>query len=227
MSTRLAPSALALAALAAVAQGCSPVDSIPLVSTFVCAPAQDASTCAPSGGKCERFLTGDSAWMFLQVATTSGNVDNGLYFYVQVNNDRPDNSDENTGQLNTAYAVINQYVLSFDAPGYSIPDYTSNAIQVTVPAAGSLTPFVNFIPVEVSPALQALLPVGEATLVVVNAKLKGHYGDGKAFETDRLQLPTYVYNDVFGGYACPKLGDEVTAICPNAGQTATITCEAP
>jgi hypothetical protein len=227
MSTRLATSALALAALAAVAQGCAPEKNIPLLTSFVCAPADDASSCAPTGGKCDRFLTGDTAWMYLQVNTTSGVQDNGMYFYMQVNNDRPSNADANTGQLNTAYAVIKQYAISFDAPGYSIPSYTSNAIQVTVPAAGSLTPFVSIIPPEMAVTLQSILPAGEATLVIARVKLKGDYGDGKAFETDEFQVPTYVYNDIFPGYACPKVGDIITAVCPNYGQMATVKCETP
>jgi hypothetical protein len=224
MTSRIAP---LLAALVAAVSGCAPRNDASIEVVDVCAPSDDATACAPTGGTCDRFITGNP-WMFLQYDDGSGNlVNNGFFFYMQLNNQRPNNKDESAGRENTADARVTEYKLSYSTSGISLPGYTVSTTTVTVPAAGSTTPFVTLIPPELSATLQGLLPAGEATLVNVYVQFKGYYVDGSDWESKPFKVAVYVYNAVFPGYSCPKAGDVVTAVCPNFGQTASITCAAP
>ncbi|HET6414339.1 MAG TPA: hypothetical protein VFG53_19980 [Anaeromyxobacter sp.] len=224
MNLRAPLLAFALLSLTSSLAGCVANDAS--IEIFgVCAPSTDASSCAPTGGVCQAGLTGQAFYF-----TTTVLGDNGLFFYMQVNNNRPSNASTDQGSLNTADARITEYDLSFDFPGnsYSLPDYDVSPITVTVPAAGSTTPYVSFIPVELSSQLQTMLPAGPTpTLIDIYVKLKGNYIDGSSFETGKFKLSAYVYNAVFPGYVCLPATDVVQDICPNAGQTSTITCAAP
>jgi len=223
MNARAPLFALALLSLTSSLAGCVANDASVQIQ-YVCAPSTDASTCAPTGGTCSEFLTGQAYYY-----TTVAGFDNGLFFYMQVANNRPNNASTDQGTTNTADARINEYALSFGFPGnsYSLPDFDVSAITVTVPAAGSATPFVTFIPAELSGQLQTMLPAGSVTLIDVFVKMKGTYVDGSSFETGKFKLSAYIYNEPFPGYVCVPVTDIVQDVCPNAGQTSTITCASP
>lgn len=212
---------LTLLALLAAA-GCVHNNDASVEVYDVCHPGTDGKKCAPSGGKCDVFLTG-TTWMYLQ---DSDGSDNGLYYFMELRNQRANNANANTGAANTADARVTSYELSFQADGFSIPGYSVSTTTVTVPAAGSTTPFVTLIPPELSPTLRGILPTGDPTLVNIYVRFKGKYVDGGSFETGKFKVTSYVYNAIFPGYACPA-GQVVTAVCPNSGQASAVTCEAP
>jgi len=222
MNLRAPLLALALLSLTSSLAGCVANDASVQIQ-YVCAPSTDASSCAPTGGVCQTYLTGQAYYY-----TTVLGGPNGLFFYMQVANNRPNNASTDQGTTNTADARISEYDLSFDFPGnsYSLPDFVVSPITVTVPAAGSTTPYVTFIPMELSSQLQTMLPAGP-TLIDVYVKLKGTYVDGSSFETGKFKLSAYIYNEAFPGYLCVPATDIVQYVCPNAGQTSTITCAAP
>jgi hypothetical protein len=221
MITRLFAFVVAGSLLAACVQ-----NEVTLEPRAVCSPGDSASNCSPSGGTCDRFLTG-YAWMFLQIDDGGGGTyDNGMWFYMEVANNRPSNEGEG-GQLDSANAHITDYVLSYESEGLSIPSYTFSTVTVTVPAEGSATPFVPLIPEEMSALLQGIIPAGETRLVDVYVAFKGHYLDQSEFETAGFKVATYVTNAVFPGYPCPNVGDVVSEVCPNYGQTAAYTCSTP
>jgi hypothetical protein len=221
MVTRLTAVTLA-ASMAVLWSGCATKVMDTLEVAYACAPPDDAKACAPSSGTCAKYLTG---WANAFLIKDDGVTDNGLYFFMQVNNQRPDNSDASAGRVNTADAFITGYELSYSAPGVSLPSFSVSAIDGLVPAGGSATPFVTLIPVEASVAMQAALPAG-LTIVDVHVKMKGNYQDGSEFETGDFKVTTHVYNEAAPFMTCPNATDVITAVCPNSGQTSTWTCEA-
>jgi len=227
MNVRPPLPALALLLVGSSLAGCVANDASVQIA-YVCAPAKDASSCAPTGGVCETFLTGQADY-WVQYATTLGIVDNGLFFFMEVHNQRPNNASSDQGLNNTADARITEYDLSYGFPGnpYSLPDYTVTAITVTVPAAGSTTPFVTLIPAELSLQIQSMLPAGSTVLLDIYVRFKGTYVDGSSFETGKFKVATYVHNSVFPGYGCTNSTDIVTNVCPNPGQTSSWTCASP
>jgi len=216
---------ICLVALAPLGTGCVAANDTSVEAMYVCAPADDAAACAPSSGECDRYLTGYAdLWMRLDDGA-GGFYPNGLWFFMQVANNRPPNPDEGVGQLNSANARITDYVLSYEGPGFSTEDYTYSTVTVTVPAESTATPFVALLPEEISAGLGALIPDGETWPIDVYVRFKGHFLDGKEFETGKFKVKTYMTDANFPGYTCPNATDVITAVCPNEGQTSSWTCE--
>lgn len=213
---------LASLALVAAFSGCA--DNHSTIEIFgICAPPADASSCA-SDGTCSALLASPRPFVYLQYTSFAGAaVDNELVMFMEFRNQRPRNEDRSSGRVNTADAKIEKYKYKFG--GVAVPELESPATG-TVPAGGSSTPVVPIIPGSAALLMQGLLPAG-LSLVTVELRAAGRYDDGSTFETGAYQVAVDVYNSTFPGYGCPKLGDIVSAVCPNPGQTSTWTCSTP
>lgn len=218
---------LALLGLAASSISCS--EDFPSVHPFgICAPAEDATECAPDG-PCERYLTGQAV---LDTQVGVAGIFNELVFFVQFNNQLPNNDDPTTGRVNTNDAEIDEYRITF-APQdgrIRLQDRTVLTVAPPVPAGGLTSAIVTFIPEETTRELadqMATLGLGE-TLVTAEVRAAGRYWTRTdRFETAPFKLPVRVVNAVFTGFQCQNPTDVVVAVCPNVGQTATFACEAP
>lgn len=129
---------------------------------------------------------------------------NGLLeLFVQVNNQRADNADETTGNVNTATAYIREYEIEFLGGGLTT---TAIPVAFTVPASGTA---VVWLPVP--------FPTGMANAqVTARVKAKGVYGDEREFETAALEIPISVCTGC--GTTCATTG------CPVSAGQSPIAC---
>jgi hypothetical protein len=239
-ATRAAAAALLLVATSAC------IDNNASIENFgVCYPGDAGSdSCAPDG-ECERWLSGQ-AELYLQrtmnLDGTGGTITNGLTLAMQFNNQLPNNADDRSGRTNTNDAFIEEFRFEYSSPGYPglVLVHAEPVTAPPIPANGSATAWVPFIPPVVSEQILALMrpcpsadPTAcasanvDAVVVIVNARAAGRYGSDQEFETSPYPLPVLVHSTVFPGYVCPVAGDVLTAVCPNAGQTSTFKCETP
>jgi hypothetical protein len=207
--------------LAAGLGGCTG-DQASIEIFAICSPPADATACGTSG-TCDKLLAAPRPFVYLR--DSLGNP-NGLFLFVQVNNQLPKNGDLTAGRVNTNDFLVERYKYRFPGTGLADIEVPANG---TVPAASSSTPVVPLLPVEVSPDLRTLMNAAGATTAVVSVELRiaGRLTDGSSHETGVFKVAVDVVNAQFPGFGCPKAGDVVTAVCPNDGQTASITCEAP
>jgi hypothetical protein len=226
MKTRLAAFTIAVVL---GASGCA--DNHASLELFaLCAPPEEATTCGMAG-TCDSYLASARPWVFLSV----GGLPNGLEMFTEVHNQMPANDDPSAGRVNTNDAIVTGYELDITTTGYTREAYFYPA-NFGVAAESSFVPVIKYIPDEIALDLSSRLSTmapgdpGPFT-VVVGVRLLGRLLDGSEFETGTFPIAVDVYNTPFPGFACPKgppLGTEVVvAICPNNGQTASITCEEP
>jgi len=213
MNDRLLRPALVSLALVGVA-GCTVQNLGTVEVAAMCAPTQNCEftpTCANSdalGAPVVDFLNSDYTFLYP----------------FQFNNERVNNSSSGTTggvtDTNTNDATIEQFLMTYEAPGYNLPSATSPQFA-TVPAAGSTTVVVILIPQAAGLALTAALPATQ-TEVIVHFRASGHFADGATFETGEYLVPVTVSHE--GLYApCP--GGTLVSACPNTGQSAIITCQ--
>lgn len=166
--------------------------------------------------------------MYLSIATSGGgSVANGFEMFTEVRNQMPNNGDPTAGRVNTNDAIVTGYELDFTSPLYSRTNYFYPA-NVGISAGGSFAPVIKYIPEEIAMEMASILPPASlAVPVTVGVRLKGHLVDGTDFTTGTFEVTIDVVNATFGGFGCPKVGDVLTAVCPNNGQSATIACETP
>jgi hypothetical protein len=223
--------AIVLALAAAGLISCRVNNNVSIEPFGVCAPQDDATKCVGSG-KCDAWLTGQAHFYpvlgFKSLTPVPTPISNELVFFMEFKNQLPDNTDLSAGRPNTNDAYIEQYELSFAGGGFTIPDVTISTTAPPVPAGGTATPFVTFIPAETSQIISLQMAGAGLTevLVDVNVKALGHYANGSKFETGGFKLPVIVHAGIFGGFGCPQ-GEVLVAVCPNIGQTATIKCDKP
>lgn len=221
MKTRL----VALAALALAASACTVDNHASVQIVAICAPPEDASDCG-TDGTCARSLASDRSVVY---TIDSSGFTNSLQMFMQVNNQTLNNADAATGRANTNDFVIEDYVVAFGGVG-AIPSMTIPAGAFTVPAEGSNTPIVRLIPEAAMEYIITNLPPftdgDPPTVATVDLRLRGRFVNGDRLETGVFRAAVEVRNAFFPGFACPA-GEVVIAICPNDGQTASITCEAP
>ncbi len=223
MTTRLA---ILTCALALVASACTAENHASIELFGLCAPPSDAKTCGLSG-TCGQFIASARPWVYLTVATSATTTRaNGLEMFTEVRNQLPNNADPSSGRVNTNDATVTGYELDYKSEFYNRTAYFYPA-NFPVGAAGTFTPVIKFIPDEIALEMANTLPASSAPVTVeVGVRLHGRYGDDRTFDTGTFPIAVDVYNTTFPGYACPKATDIVTAVCPNVGQTASITCEA-
>lgn len=215
MKTRLA----ALASLLALVAGCA--DDRASIEIFgICAPPADAAVCGGTA-PCDRYLASDRPFVYVTV----GGLTNRLEEFIQINNQVPNNENLDVGRVNTNDFIAEEYVFNFQGvPGVSEVRHPAN---FTVAAGGVFSPVVPIIPEAAMLQLRAALGAVPQALVVVEMKVRGHLVGGHEIESGPFDIAVDVVNQDFPGFACPNATDVVTAVCPNNGQTASITCEAP
>lgn len=211
-------------AVAVGLSGCA--DNHASVELFaLCAPPEDAAVCGQSGG-CDLYLASARPWLYLR----AGGQPNGLELFTEVRNQMPRNDDPSAGRVNTNDVIVNGYELDFSSPYYTRENYFY-AANFGVDANGVFSPVIKYLPEEIGVQLgRALLDAGittDAVPVVIGVRLKGRTVGGNEFETGTFEIAVDVVNADFPGYSCPTPGDIVTAVCPNGGQTASVTCETP
>jgi hypothetical protein len=191
----------------------------------VCAPPEDAIQCGQSGG-CDLYLASARPWMYLR----AGGQPNGLELFTEVRNQMPENDDASAGRVNTNDVIIQGYELDFTSPYYTRENYFYPA-NFGLNADSVFAPVIKYMPEEISLQLRgALLSAGittDAVPVTIGVRLKGRTVGGTDVETGTFEVTVDVFNEDFPGFACPKVGDVITAICPNTGQTASVACETP
>jgi len=213
--------ALLASALALAATGCK--DNIASVEIFaICAPPEDAAQCGLSG-ECDRLLASDRPFVFVTV----GGQSNRLEQFIQINNQMPVNETiDANGHVNTNDFIAEEYLFHYrGAPGVADVRHPAN---FTVPAESAFSPVVPLIPEGAMTQLNSALGAGGArALVIVEMQVRGHLLDGTELETGIYEVAVDVFDSDFTGFGCPTLGEVVTAVCPNDGQTASIACDAP
>lgn len=225
MTTRLAA---AFIAFGLAGSGCTVDDHASVQIFAVCAPPEDATLCGFDGA-CDRLLASDRPFVVSQVDFGLGPAANQLEMFVQFDNQMPDNADPSSGRVNTNDFVLEDYQISLSGPLGAAGTFVHPA-NATVPAESSFVPVVPIIPAVAMPFVAAQIPPGTTGLAVAEVVARGRFLDGSHHETGPFRVAVNVFNGVFDvltDLVCPKPGEVVTAVCPNVGQTSSITCEAP
>jgi hypothetical protein len=133
-----------------------------------------------------------------------------LHIFVQVDNQRADNSNEGTGNTNTATAYLRELELEYSngLPTTAIP------VSYQAPANSSTVVYV-----------QIPLPgVTAGQLVTVRIRALGVYGDEREFETAALEVPIRICS----GTTCLLAGACISGFgCPVPAGQSPIACVDP
>jgi hypothetical protein len=210
---------VAVLAALAVAAGCGRDNRGSVALTTLCfPPTPDTSTGAcPLQATCDSTLANGDLWVDL---ATSGNT---LEYPIQIDNQRPDNTDLASGRTNTNYAIIERFDMRYQAAGFGLPA-ASSLQTLNVPAAGTTVGEVQLIPAVAGAALAAALPAGPTT-VTISVTAHGRYGDDTEFDTAPFQVPVSVTQGLKGPYGCSDPTKKLTGVCPQQGQTAVVSCQ--
>lgn len=194
--------AAALAALAA----CTADNNTSVQWYGICYPPDDAA-CGFTG-KCDKY--------FLGRAAIDTSVASEVVLFVEMHNQRPDNSDPSVGRLNTNDAYVENLDVTFTGP-IALPGGTVPIGPITIPASGS-----QVVPVILSTAFTSLADGAIATAHVV---AKGKYADESTFTTAVIDIPVQKCTACIS-YTCPSTGQTVVGYCPGPGQIpAGVVCQ--
>ncbi len=209
MNRRLLPIAIA----AAAAAGCTV--TAPTVSFSAICSMPDATTCA-FGGTCDAQI--------LLPAEIDLSITNELFLGIEAHNQALDNSDPNTGRVNTHDAYVQEIDISYAGGALAIPSVTAR-MQQRVPANG--TAVLGIVPIPAGAGLTAAsLGAGTSTQVIATVTGKGIFADGSSFETPEFEIPIIVCNGCLG--AIPPCADptQTLLVCPQDGQQpVSFTCK--
>jgi hypothetical protein len=190
---------------------------------MICAPPEDAATCT-FAETCEAEYIGQN---FIEVTAT-----NFLWTFVQVDNQRPDTTSEDTFRTNTSTAFVQRYDVEY--VGLAMPAVKGAPIlgSATVPSNGSAVISILPIPESVGDFLLSdpatPLPVGAFRDLVAKVRLRGVYGDTEEFETGEYEIPIRVCNGCPVGFPACTTATDVRFFCPfNPGQAPISTECAP
>lgn len=212
MNRRLLPIAIAAAAAAA---GCT-VTAPSVAFTAVCA-MPDAATCA-FAATCGAQYIGPT---ILDVSVTSPPQ---LFLGVEAHNQAADNSDPDTGRVNTHDAYVQELDISYAGGALAIPSVTVR-MQQGVPANG--TAVLGIVPIPAGAGLtSASLGAGTSTQVIAKVTGKGIFGDGSSFETPVFEVPITICNGCLGAF--PPCADpaQTLFVCPQDGQRpVSVACQ--
>ncbi len=208
---------LAGVALVSGAGGCGRDNRGSVALTALCFPlAPDTTGSCPMDAKCGQVLANGALFVDLQ---TSGFT---LQYPIQLDNQRPDNTDLASGRTNTNFALVERFDMKYLATGFSLPAATASQ-TVTVPSNGSTVAMVELIPFSVGQVLAAALPAGP-TDVIVKVSAHGRYGDDTQFDTADYSVPVSVTQGLVGPFTCAA-GKVLVGVCPQQGQTAVTLCQ--
>ena len=217
----------------AVATGCGRADRGSVRFEALCfPPTPDANgNCPFTSGTCDAVLADGHLFVDL---TTSGETKcpaplldptqcMTLEYPIQIDNLRPNNSDNTVGRTNTNNAFIDRFDMRYEAPGFATLSASVNQ-SVMVPAAGSTVAVVTLIPASAGKAIADALPAGP-TEGVIHVKAHGRYGDDTEFDTAEFSVPVAVSQGVIGPFACADTTKKLAGVCPQQGQTAVALCQ--
>jgi hypothetical protein len=200
---------------------------VPIFFFGICAPPEDAVKCAFSE-TCDQLLIAPRPSVVTQVQIGAAPAfTNQLVLPLQLNNQLVDNTDLEAGRTNTHDAIVESYELTFSGTiTAGKVTYPANGV---VPAEGTTVLIVPVIPTIALAEIQAGMAAATTTEVpvVVDVVAKGRLGDGSTFETGTYQVSVDVFDAVFTGYACQDPTEVVLGVCPNVGQTASVSCGTP
>ncbi len=192
-------SALVLGA-ALLGHGCAD-DRATVQIQHVCSPPD---TCAFDEGCDAQYIS----WPTLD--RTASPTDT-VILYLQVENQLPDNSNANTGRLNTNDAHVDEAIVEYE--GVPLPKITAG-MNLRVAAGSTSVVKVEVIPTAIGTALAAF--TGE---LLANVRLGGYFDDGTRFETGDFAVTVRVCAGCVGlscagGPTCP----------PNSEGQLPVTC---
>jgi hypothetical protein len=205
--------------LAATALACTGGNDASIRLRAVCfPPTPDATGCPFPSAKCASDLVG-TPWVDL--AATAGTFS----LPIEWDNNLPDNSDPTSGRLNTNWARVEKYKISYSGTGGSLPDFETAVIGAAVTTGGSRVDEVEIIPAAVGTLL--LAAPGQ---IVAEVRAEGRLTDGSTFETAPLRIPVNVMaaapsTAYSGALACTA--PALPAACPQFGQTSASACVTP
>jgi hypothetical protein len=176
----------------------------------------DNGLCAFSSGSCDEVLA--NGHLFVDLVTSGGTLE----YPIQVDNQRLDNTDTETGRTNTNTAFIERFDMKYESPGFTLGSASVNQ-AATVPTGGSTVAVATLIPPSAGAALSAVLPAGP-TEAVIKVKAHGRYGDDTEFDTAEFSVPVAISQGVVGPFGCAVEGQTI-AVCPQQGQTAVAVCK--
>jgi hypothetical protein len=214
MNTKLIVPLLGVLALSSLG-GCTEQNYGALEITAMCAPTADCTFSAT----CSAYDM--NGYLYVDLVTTGGS----LIYPFQFDNERINNSSTTPGGVDTTdtnNAIIESFELSYDAPGYNLPNATSPQF-IGVPAAGNAAGMIVLIPPVEAVAMEAVLPA-DGTEVTVHVRATGHFEDGATFETGEYLIPVTVSHDGLYTNPCPA-GESVESACPQVGQSSNVTCQ--
>ncbi|HSN91186.1 MAG TPA: hypothetical protein VLS93_08145 [Anaeromyxobacteraceae bacterium] len=178
----------AAAALAALAAGCAD-NNASLRWGPICFPSDDCTFSSTCDAQYIGFIELDSAAP-------------SVWLLVEVHNQRPSTENLDYGRLDTAYAYIQELVITNDL----------TPVEYVVPA-------VFVIPSSGTGVISVLIPnaVAGSAVVAYQVRMRGVWGDGTGFESAALEIPVYTCGGC--GWTCPA-----GTGCPVDSGQAPIAC---
>lgn len=213
MSSRLAPSALALAALAAVAQGCAPVNTASIEPYALCSMPDD----------CTFSETCDAQYIGIPTLDVAGQTEMWLAF--ELHNRLANNEDEGTGQANTHDAHFESYTVDYSGASGLLPPSTgelpsfASSVQQVIPASGTAVVGAFVVPQALVNELAASteIPTGpDYVTVQLKVKFKGRYDDGTKWWAP-MALPLRLCRNCVG-FVCTDPTQVPLTACPSLFQ---------
>lgn len=203
MKTRNAVLASALALGAALfAHGCAD-DRASVQIQMVCFPTDDCTFSETCGAQ---YI----GWVTLDTTQSANDV---AWLFLQVENQLPDNSNANTGRLNTNDAHIDEVIVEYE--GFPLPKVVIGS-NFTVLAGGTSVISVEAVTATGGAALDIANFAGE---LLAKIRLGGYYDDGTRFETGEFPVTIRVCAGCVGA-TCGGL-----ATCPPSSEgQLPITC---
>jgi hypothetical protein len=192
--------------------------------------------CAIKDASCTFNATCDALWIGPPLLLDVNNPAASLIWPIQVDNQRPDNSND-SGSTNTAIAWVERLNLSYTSttPGVSIPPLTVDITSSPVQSEGASVMTAVLVPVSVASTLGVF---GSPAQLTVELRAAGRYGDGSTFETGpfSVQVETCLgCIPYFDDHICDTIDNSVSpptvtfgklsGICPQQGQTLVYACE--
>ena len=211
---------------------CSCVDNRASVAVVaMCAPPESCTT-PSTGATCAAIQGLAQPDHFLMAAGSA----NGLEQTFELDNQMPDNTNADSGGVNTNDFIVDSVQLSYSAYGITIPPATVHVTPFTVPAAGSQIGSLTLIPEDTalpraSYIISAMNAAGlETTPVLVHLKVSGLMRDSSRIDLGAFDVSLNLVNlDVCDVTTQCDCGGKILTFCPvlDSPALSTATCTSP
>ncbi|HEX9402058.1 MAG TPA: hypothetical protein VF912_18255 [Anaeromyxobacter sp.] len=177
--------------------------ALPLLALAACrdnrASIQMQAICLPPKtclftGKCEAQYIG-----FVSIDAA---VSERLWIFMQVENQLPDNTNVETGKLNTNDAHADEVSVEYD--GIALPRAVYELPNYSMPAGTTSVISIDVIPTALNAGLRlaAYAPTPSPRDMVANVTLRGYYDDGSRFETGAFAVGVRVCSGCLSAAPC-------------------------